>query len=188
MTLLQYVKSHLIILFILLLVIISIIMLPIYFLVINKSSSSSSSSSQITIPKPTYTIDPNELGFIITETKNHVDQPARFAYIGMFNRSSYMTDADNADIKNNVVSQYKWYLDTNIPFSMERLIPNTNNNYSQVELSNLGKTDKPHVYLVNTIIPKYDPNNALLSQDALTVIKPMIYASYGYFLKHYPQV
>ena len=186
MTLLQYVKSHLIISFILLLVIISIIMLPIYFLVINKSSSSS--SSQITIPKPKYTINPNELGFIITETKKSVDQPARFMPIDMFNLSTHMTDADNADIKNNLVSQYKWYLDKNIPFSIERLIPNTNNNYSQDELSNLGKTDKPDVYLVNKIIPKYDPNHILLSEDVLTIIKPMIYASYGYFQNNYSSV
>jgi hypothetical protein len=179
MQIFQYIKSHKLISFIILLVII----LLIYFLVINKSNSSSETpnisptdSNQTQNISP---MDPDTLGFVTSETVNRIDRPKIFIPMDMFNMLSYGKEADNGIINTSSQVQYKWSYDKKNIFFIERTILNTNNSYSQNELSALGKTYRPNTYMVNQIIPSYDKNNINLSRDVVMTINPMILTTYA---------
>ena len=189
----SYIKSHKLFSFILLLIIISSIMLPIYFLVINKSNSSSPTETKaavapvapVSAQTPTQhiipTMGPNELGFITNNTINGVDEPKWFLSIYLSEKTC--VDADNSTPYTLNTVQSKWFYDKNNEYSIERTILNTNNAYSQEELSALGKTTKPNTYLVNQIIFLYDKNNINLTKGIPMIIKPMIFTTYGNFQK-----
>ena len=189
MNLISYIKSHKLISIILLLVIISAIMLPIYFLVIAKSNSSNSSNSSSQVPvvqqEPiNYIEDPNQLGFVFQETSNGVDTSYRFMNLEMFNASlSYGKDADTGTSK--FLVKRKWVYDNTNISTIERTILNTNDFYSESELSSLGKTNKPNTYLVNQIISIYDKNDPNLQINVTMQIKPMILTTYSNYEKLY---
>ena len=54
-----------------------------------------------------------------------------------------------------------------------------NQEYTPEELGALGKTDKKDTYLVNKIIPTYDPSNYPTEYDGEYVIKPYILKLYS---------
>jgi hypothetical protein len=183
MKFLKFIKSNLLFsLIIFFLVIVPLTVIPIYF-AINKSSSSSSEQGPFQEQVPNYTMDPNGLGFIANNTINGVDYPKWFLpiYLSEIN----CVNADNSTPYTLNTIQSKWIYDKNNEYSIERTILNTNNSYSQEELSALGKTTKPNTYLVNQIIFLYDKNNINLSQNVEMTIKPMILTKYSNYEKLY---
>ena len=191
----SYIKSHKLIAFIILLIIISIIMLPIYFLVINKSNSSTPALIQTPTLSPTQTEktyptpSPNDLGFVyhLTNLKTRIDDPNSFYFVEMIdndiNGTSYGKEVDTATTHPTNSIQRKWIYDKNNIYTIERTILNTNNAYSQAELSAFGKTNKPNTYLVNQIVSTYDEKNINFTYDISTVITPMILTIYANYKK-----
>ena len=182
MKIFQYIKSHLLISFILLLVIMSIIMLPIYFLVINKSGSQSPAQTPESL---IHNIDPNQLGFMGFASTNDA--------IWFQELSSFYDDSSVKRFPDNGIGnayyeiQYKWIYDKNNIYTIETTILNTNNAYSEAELSALGKTSKPNTYLVNQNIPRFNINNpTFFKEDTIALDQsfiPLILTSYENYKK-----
>ena len=173
----QFIKSNLLFsLIIFFLVIVPVTVIPIYF-AINKPDHSSPAPehNQYIIP----TRNPNELGFIIINTVNHVDGPKQFLDLDMFNNYDFNKEVDSGITNPSYHIQHKWIYDKNNEYSIERKILNTNKGYSQEELSALGKTNKPDTYLVNKIIASYDKDEPNLSKDVNMMIQPIILTTYG---------
>ena len=156
-----------------------VIMLPIYFFVIKKSSSS----------EP-ITIGPDTLGFCSAMMVNNIKQPNKFIVGNDFN-TLMTTMADNGetfilgkDPKTDYI-QYKWFYDKTNPLHITRSIPNTNNNYSDEELKNLGTpiSGKPGEYLVNQFRLIYDETN-LKYKTGSWIIPPSNYTTYSQCMKN----
>jgi hypothetical protein len=170
-------------------------MLPIYFLVINKSNPSTPALTLALTLAPTQTekiyptTSPNDLGFVYhyTNVKKGIDDPNSFYPIEMldsiFGSSSLGKEVDTAKTHPTNSIQRKWIYDKNNIYTIERTILNTNNAYSQAELSALGKTNKPNTYLVNQIVSTYDEKNINFTYDISTIITPMILTIYANYKK-----
>ena len=188
MKFLQFIKSNLLFsLIIFFLVIVPLTVIPIYF-AINKPSSSSELEAELAeaeaeaeTPYVSPTKNPNELGFVYISTINHVDSPKKFASLNLIIYSSFGWDVDTGIVDPVYNIQHKWFYDKNNTYTIERKILNTDNHYSQEELSALGKTNKPNTYVVNQIIAIYDKNEPNLSKDVNMYIHPMILTTYANF-------
>ena len=186
MKFLQFIKSNLLFsLIIFFLVIVPLTVIPIYF-AINKPNSSSELASELAKAEAetsyvSPTKNPNELGFVYISTINRVDSPKKFASLELVINSSFGWDVDTGIIDPEYHIQHKWIYDKNNTYTIERKILNTDNHYSQEELSALGKTNKPNTYLVNQIIAFYDKNEPNLSKDVNMYIHPMILTTYANF-------
>ena len=156
------------------------IILPIYFFVIKKSSSS----------EPSITIGPDALGFCNAMMVNNIKQPNYFMVGNDFN-PIMTTMADNGetfilgnDPKTDYI-QYKWFYDKTNPLHITRSIPNTNNNYTDEELKNLGTpiSGKPGEYLVNQFRLIYDETNPKYKTGSW-VTPPGNYTTYSQCMKN----
>ena len=185
-----YNKKRLLVKIGIILILILIIMLPIYFLVIKKSTSSNtplSLNTSVIMNAPaakSIITPPNMLGFCFVSTTNGVDSPLKFMPEPMWDIKGMQLMFSNADngIRAQNKTLNKWAYDSNNKLNITRTInntDNTNNAYSKTELDALGKTNESNTYLVNKLIPIYDPNNPNLTKDIQMEIKPWTLSLYS---------
>ena len=185
-----YNKKRLLVKIGIILILILIIMLPIYFLVIKKSTSSNtplSLNTSVIMNAPaakSIITPPNMLGFCFVSTTNGVDSPLKFMPEPMWDIKGMQLMFSNADngIRAQNKTLNKWAYDSNNKSIITRTINNTNTEYTQNELNALGKTDEPdepNTYLVNKLIPIYDPNNPNLTKDIQMEIRPWTLSLYS---------
>ena len=137
-----------------LIIIIICIIIVLYFLLDNKSSSNPSSNQVV---RPIITNGPNTVGFCHSTTYNGVDQPLYFRSVDEMSMTLVFDVADDGGLARDI--QYKWAYDPTNSLNLSRKITNVSNTYSPAELSALGKTSTPEIYLVNKVITIYDKND-----------------------------
>ena len=161
------------------------IMLPIYFLVIKTSSSSQHGvapgvEAEVSpiLNNPIITMGPDTLGFCHSSTINGKDQPQQFINMDMMMLTSYLKLADVGGNTSNEI-QYKWEYDPTNLLTITRTIDNTNNKYTQAELSAIGTPSADGQYSVNKIISIYNKQNPIFTQNVVVDINPFILTTYS---------
>lgn len=168
----KIVKTSLIVIIILI-----IILVPLYLLVINKSTSKDQTNTAIENSYPIITRSDSDIGFCFANTLPDAKEPYRFFGQEFFNNTQVFFNADNGIQSGSILN--KWEYDTSNSLSIERTINNTNNIYTQDELSALGKTNKPNTYLVNKLIPLYDKNDPKLQGIYSELMTPWVLSLYS---------
>jgi hypothetical protein len=160
------------------------IMLPIYFLVIKTSSSSQPVAPGVeagvapVLNNPIITMGSDTLGFCHSSTINGKDQPQQFINMDMMMLTSYLKLADVGGNTSNDI-QYKWAYDPTNQLTIKRTIDNTNNRYTQAELSAIGTPSADGQYSVNKIISIYNKQNPIFTQNVVVDINPFILTTYS---------
>ena len=161
----------------LIVIILLIILSGIYYFVVYKSPSKDQTHSAIENSYPIITRSDSDIGFCFANTLPDAKEPYRFFGQESFNTTQVFFNADNGIQTGSILN--KWEYDTSNSLSIERTINNTNNIYTQDELSALGKTDKPNTYLVNKLIPLYDKNDPKLQGIYSELMTPWVLSLYS---------